>query len=81
MTVDHLHLDLSSIGVTRFSVDGQGFEVEVINSLTDYVDFMKEIFDFTQLKEFLKDFKIVVNGMNAGMFLPIIVMLTSSFII
>ena len=50
-------------------MDGRDFEVEVISSLTDYVDLMKEIFDFPQLKEFLKDFKLVVNGMHAGVLL------------
>ena len=69
LTVDGLHIDLSSVGVTKFSVDGTDFEVEVISSLTDYVDLMKEIFDFPQLKEFLKDFKLVVNGMHAGVLL------------
>ena len=68
MTVDNLHIDLSTIGSTKFNVDGSNFEVEVINSITDYVDFMKDLFDFAQLKDFLKDCKIVVNGMNAGIY-------------
>ena len=71
LTVENLHVDLSLIGVTKFDVDGRNFEVEVINSITDYVEFMKEIFDFTELKEFLKDVKIVANGMHAGILFSI----------
>ena len=61
-----LDVDLNSLGTTNFSIDGAAFEVEVIDPVADYVGLMKEIFEFNLLKEFLKDFKIVANGMNGG---------------
>lgn len=42
-------------------------EVEVTDSTKDYVDFMKEIFDFDLIKDFLKthkDFKVLFDGMS-----------------
>ena len=67
--VKGVDVDLHSLGTTTFSIDGTTFEVEVIDSVADYVDLMKEIFDFNLLKEFLRNFKIVANGMNGGNFI------------
>lgn len=67
LTVDGLQVDLNSIGTKKFDVDGRCFEVEVISAITDYVDLMKEIFDFNKLKQFVKNVKIVANGMHAGL--------------
>lgn len=61
-----IDIDLNSLGTTTFSLDGATFEVEIIDSVADYVEMMKEIFDFDLLKEFLKNFKIVANGMHGG---------------
>eukprot|EP00112_Aurelia_sp_Birch-Aquarium-sp1_P012146 Seg2553.1 transcript_id=Seg2553.1/GoldUCD/mRNA.D3Y31 product=Phosphoglucomutase-1 protein_id=Seg2553.1/GoldUCD/D3Y31 len=62
--VKGIDIDLNSLGTTTFSLDGATFEVEIIDSVADYVEMMKEIFDFDLLKEFLKNFKIVANGMH-----------------
>ena len=67
-SVSDLQVDLKSIGVKKFDVDGRSFEIEVIDSINDYVALMKEIFDFAQLKDFLTSFKVVANGMHAGVF-------------
>lgn len=40
--------------------------VEIIDSVTDYLDLMKEIFDFSGLKSFLHNFPILINCMNGG---------------
>ena len=42
-------------------------EVDVIDSIKDYVDYLKEIFDFDLIKAFLKqhtDFKILFDGLS-----------------
>ena len=40
--------------------------VDVIDSVQDYVQLMKEIFDFNLLKGFLSTFPIVINSMHGG---------------
>lgn len=62
--VKNLTVDLTVLGVNQFNVDGRSFSVEVIDSVDDYVELMKEIFDFPAIRSFLKDFKIIANGMN-----------------
>lgn len=53
-------------------VDGNEFNVEVVDSVADYVGLMKEIFDFDSLRELLKGsegrkpFKILIDSMNGG---------------
>ncbi|KAK7516768.1 phosphoglucomutase-like protein [Phyllosticta citriasiana] len=56
-------VDLNKIGTSTYGP----LEVEIIHSTQDYVNFMKEIFDFDLIKSFLKehpDFKILFDGLN-----------------
>ncbi|BFZ65209.1 Phosphoglucomutase-2 [Saitoella coloradoensis] len=56
-------VDLSSIGEQTLG----DLKVQVIDSCDDYVQFMKEIFDFDLMKEFLqkdKDFKLVFDALS-----------------
>lgn len=56
-------VDLSKLG----SVRRGNLEVEIVDSVEDYVELMKEIFDFGMIKEFFAarpDFKFVFDGMN-----------------
>ncbi|KAE9985633.1 hypothetical protein BLS_006716 [Venturia inaequalis] len=56
-------VDLSTIGTKTYG----SLEVEIIHSTTDYVDFMKDIFDFDLIKSFLKqhsDFKILFDALS-----------------
>jgi len=39
---------------------------KVVDSLEDYVDLMKEIFDFPTIKEYLKTNKILINSLHGG---------------
>lgn len=66
-----LVVDIGQIGSQQFTVDGFGdFSVQVIDSVQDYSDFMKEIFDFSAIKTLLTDskhpFKILINAMHGG---------------
>jgi phosphoglucomutase len=56
-------VDLSKPGTHKFGE----FEVEVIDSVSDYLATLKEVFDFPALKKFVarKDFKLVFDAMNA----------------
>ncbi len=58
--------DISSIGVSEYAIAGQTkkFEVEVIDSISDYVDMMKGIFNFDEIKEYLKSKKILINALH-----------------
>jgi phosphoglucomutase len=55
-------VDLSKIGTTKFG----SFEVEIADSVQEYLDLVKSIFDFPLLKKFLarKDFKFIYDSMN-----------------
>eukprot|EP01135_Chromosphaera_perkinsii_P009612 Nk52_evm62s1810 gene=Nk52_evmTU62s1810 len=54
-------IDLSKIGTTSYD----GFEVEVIDSVDDYVALMKQIFDFDAIKSLLTgDYKFIFDAMS-----------------
>ncbi|XP_021927167.1 phosphoglucomutase isoform X2 [Zootermopsis nevadensis] len=68
--VPDLECDIDTQGVYTYIVDGNEFNVEVVDSVADYVGLMKEIFDFDSLRELLKGsegrkpFKILIDSMN-----------------
>ena len=65
--VRELSCDLSKIGEQNYIVDGQDFSIEIVDSVQDYSDLMKEIFDFDALRAFFKSgVKITVNSLNGG---------------
>ena len=56
-------VDMTSIGTKTYGP----LEVEIIDSTADYVDMLKDIFDFPLIKSFLeshKDFKVLFDGLN-----------------
>jgi phosphoglucomutase len=56
-------IDLKTIGVRDYG----SLEIEVIDSTADYVEFMKEIFDFDQIRDFFKthkDFKVLFDALH-----------------
>lgn len=64
---DGISVDLSKIGTNKFDVDGKPFVVDVIDSVADYVELMKSIFDFAKLKAFVsgaKPLKMRIDGLN-----------------
>lgn len=61
--VDLPKVDTSTIGSRSYGP----LEVEVVHSTKDYVEMMKEIFDFDLIRSFLKghpDFKVLFDGMH-----------------
>lgn len=60
-------VDLNKIGRKTIRMgDRKTFTVEIIDSVKEYVNLMKNIFDFNLLKSHVSgnDFKIIANGMN-----------------
>jgi phosphoglucomutase len=56
-------VDLATIGTKDYGP----LNVEIIHSTSDYVDFMKEIFDFDLIRSFLKehsDFKVLFDALS-----------------
>ncbi len=56
-------VDISTIGTSSYG----GLEVEVIDSTADYVEMLKEIFDFSLIKKFFashSDFKVLFDGLS-----------------
>lgn len=56
-------VDLSTIGTQKYG----DLEVEIIHSTKDYLEMLKDIFDFDLIKSFLKehsDFKVLFDGLS-----------------
>ena len=56
-------VDLATIGSKKYGP----LDVEIIDSVSDYVDYMKEIFDFGLIRSFFKaqtDFKVLFDGLS-----------------
>jgi phosphoglucomutase len=56
-------VDLSTVGTKTYGP----LEVEIVDSTKDYVEMLKDIFDFDLIKKFLaehKDFKVLFDGLN-----------------
>ncbi|KAL8635499.1 MAG: hypothetical protein Q9228_007013 [Teloschistes exilis] len=56
-------IDMATIGTKTYG----SLEVEIIDSTADYVQYLKEIFDFPLIKDFLsshKDFKVLFDALN-----------------
>lgn len=68
-----LKVDISKIATSKFNIENIGeFTVQIIDSVKDYSDYMKEIFDFNTLKALLTGSggkpKVValVNALSGG---------------
>lgn len=62
-----LECDISKIGVNDYLIEDEPFRVEVIDSVQDYLELMKEVFDFPLIKSHLSGgFKILINCMHGG---------------
>ncbi|XP_066989333.1 phosphoglucomutase-1 [Macrobrachium rosenbergii] len=65
-----LQCDISKIGTQEYVVDGNPFTVEIVDSVKDYVEYMKEIFDFGAIKDLLHGaggqppLKVLINSMH-----------------
>lgn len=46
--------DVSKLGLQTFHVQGRDFEVEVIDSVDDYVQLMKDVFNFDAIRNLIK---------------------------
>lgn len=65
--------DFTYIFFLNFQVDDRKFIVEIIDSVEDYLQLMKDIFDFDKLKTLIKGveskpFNILIDSMNGGKF-------------
>ena len=67
-----LNPDISTVGSQAFQVDGHDFTLEVIDTVSDYVQYMKKIFDFSAIKTLLQGsdgnpgLKVLINAMHGG---------------
>lgn len=65
-------IDIDKIHSTTIQVDGNPFTVEIIDSVDDYLEHMKNIFDLSSIKTLLQGsndrpaFKVLINAMNGG---------------
>ncbi|KAL5283151.1 PGM1 family protein [Megaselia abdita] len=64
--VENLVVDISKIGSNKYTVDNKDFTIEIIDSVNDYLQLMKEIFDFDKIKNFIKSkqLKMLIDSMS-----------------
>ncbi|KAJ1642733.1 hypothetical protein LPJ64_005450 [Coemansia asiatica] len=56
-------IDLAALGTQKFD----GFEVEIVDPVNDYVELLKDIFDFDLIRQFREktpDFKLLFDALN-----------------
>ncbi|XP_011140816.1 phosphoglucomutase isoform X2 [Harpegnathos saltator] len=69
-TISDVSIDIDKIQTISIEIDGKPFTIDIIDSINDYVELMKEIFDFTSIKKLLQGdankpaFKVLINSMN-----------------
>ena len=69
---NEISVDLATVGSTAWEVEGRTFTVSVRDSVDDYTQLMKEIFDFDLLKKLISGenghppFTFVANAMHGG---------------
>ncbi|ELT88119.1 hypothetical protein CAPTEDRAFT_205416 [Capitella teleta] len=68
-SVPDMKPDISSVGTQSFTVDGKPFTLQVIDSVQDYMEYMKEIFDFAAIKALLSGsgaakLEVLMNSMH-----------------
>jgi len=63
-----LECDFHTIGSYQYMVEGNQFTVEVVDPVKDYVELMKTIVDFGQIKTFLAEtnFKLLINSLHGA---------------
>lgn len=49
-----INIDIDKIQSTTVQVDGKEFTVDVIDSVNDYLEHMKDIFDFSSIKQLIQ---------------------------
>ena len=70
--IPDIAIDIDKIHSTTIQVDENPFTVEIIDSVDDYLEHMKNIFDFSSIKTLLQGsndrpaFKVLINAMNGG---------------
>jgi phosphoglucomutase len=65
--VENFEYDVSKVGEKTFQVENRDFTVQVIDSVQDYLDLMRDIFDFDALRVFFKSgVRVTVNALNGG---------------
>ncbi|CAG0890735.1 unnamed protein product [Cyprideis torosa] len=66
-TVPEMSCDIDFVGQNMFPLnDGSEFIVEIVDSVSDYVELMQEIFDFDAIKKMLKGdkFPVRIDSLN-----------------
>jgi len=63
-----LQCDFNTLGNYEFMIEGHPFTVEVVDPTTDYVELMRSIFDFAQIKQMIKEksFKLLINSLHGA---------------
>ena len=67
--VPDLDVKLDQISVQKFVVNGKDYEVEIIDSVEDYLTLMKELFDFDSIRGLIRGgFRVLFDSLHGGEF-------------
>ena len=64
---DLADIDITTIGTKTYGEGDAQIEVEIVDSTSDYVDMLKDIFDFDAIRQFFSahpDFRVLFDGLH-----------------
>ena len=66
-----LKCNFNEVGTNSFRIgdEERNFTVEVIDPVDDYLEMMKNIFDFGMIRSYLKSYKALLNSLHGGLYL------------
>ena len=61
--------NFNEVGTNSFRIgdEERNFTVEVIDPVDDYLEMMKNIFDFGMIRSYLKSYKALLNSLHGGL--------------
>lgn len=64
-----MKVNLDKLGTTEYKIGDHTMVVDILDSVQDYLDLLKDIFDFPKIAALIKkqDFKIRIDAMNGVM--------------
>lgn len=62
--VPNFEVDITKIGTKQHKLSTHELEITIVDSVNDYLELMKEIFDFDSIRDWIKNSRITLNAMH-----------------
>ena len=72
LTCPDLQPEIHVVGTREFDIEGNPFTLQILDPVQDYLEYMKEIFDFPSIRDFLSGaggkppLKVIMNALHGG---------------